>query len=250
MTPIHSAFLSVAIISLAAPASAESSEWSTDITSYMWFSKSVTKADTAFGTAESELSAKDALEQLKMGLMVTGTARRGAWAFTGDLIYFDLEEHKKTPFGALFSELETTRTFTALSGYAMYTAFDDATTRVEFGGGLRGVDSDVRLDLKGDRHPGAVVNINDSWIDALVAARIKHRLNQHWQMTLSMDLGGFGIGNSSRKTWQAVATINYQINDHWSLISGYRHLYIDRDDEGNDYSLEMSGPVLGMNYRF
>lgn len=250
MKPIHSAFLSVVIISFAAPASSEGAEWSTDITSYMWLSSSVTKADTAFGTAESELSAKDALEQLKMGLMVTGTAQRGAWAFTGDLIYFDLEERKKTPFGVLFSELETTRTFTALSGYAMYTVFDDTATRVEFGAGLRGVDSDVRLNLKGGRHPDTTVNINDSWIDPLVAARIKHRFNQHWQMTLSMDLGGFDVGNSSEKTWQAVATINYQIDEHWSLMSGYRHLYIDRNDNGNDYSLDMSGPVLGINYHF
>ena len=62
------------------------------------------------------------------------------------------------------------------------------------------------------------------------------------------DIGGFGVG--SDQTWEALATLNYQVRDWLSLRAGYRHLEVDYDHQGFVFDVEMSGPILGAGFRF
>lgn len=102
--------------------------------------------------------------------------------------------------------------------------------------------------------PGALAGrqqyISESWIDPLIAARISTQLNDRWSVTAAFDYGGFGIGSASNETWQAIATLGYALNEDWTVMGGYRHLFVDRQNQGTDYSLEMTGLIFGATYRF
>lgn len=62
------------------------------------------------------------------------------------------------------------------------------------------------------------------------------------------DIGGFGVGADF--TWQVLGTVNYLLTDHLSVSAGYKHLAIDYDDDGYVFDATLSGPVLGITYRF
>jgi len=62
------------------------------------------------------------------------------------------------------------------------------------------------------------------------------------------DVGGFAAG--SRLTWQALGTVNYQLNDNWVFHAGYRALHVDYRKGGFLYDTTMHGPLLAASYRF
>lgn len=240
----------LALCGATAPASAQETGWSYDLSSYMWFPDTVTKVDTPYGTAESKLDVGDALKALDFGVMLSGTARRGRWAFTGDLVHLDLTADARTPLGVFYSGVRTATKLTALSGYAFYQVTDSPATTLELGGGVRAIRSTLDLSFGAAALPATSDRISDRWADALVAVRVRHQFNAQWTTALAIDYGGFGIGDSSDRTWQVVATVCYACNETWSMSGGYRHLFVDRTNDGTDYSLEMSGPFLGVTYRF
>ncbi len=235
---------------LGAAASAQDAGWSYDLSSYMWFPNTVNKVDTPYGIAQSELSVGDALDALDFGVMVSGTARRGPWAFTGDLVHLDLTADSAAPLGVFYSGVRTATKLTALSGYALYEIAGSQSSSLEVGGGVRAVESTLDLSFDAGVLPGTSQRIKDNWADALIALRYRHQFDTQWNAALAVDYGGFGIGDSSDKTWQVVATIGYAFNENWTMVGGYRHLFVDRSNDGTDYSLEMSGPLLGVTYRF
>ncbi len=62
------------------------------------------------------------------------------------------------------------------------------------------------------------------------------------------DIGGFGVG--SDLTWSILGTVNYILTDNWSVSAGYKHLSVDYDGDGYVFDVDLSGPVLGLTYRF
>ena len=65
-----------------------------------------------------------------------------------------------------------------------------------------------------------------------------------------MDVGGFGIGDSSDLSWQAFGAVGYRFNETWSAELGYRYLSIEREIDNSHVTLDMYGPVLGVTARF
>lgn len=86
------------------------------------------------------------------------------------------------------------------------------------------------------------------WVDPLIGMRTFLRLTNELSIQAQADIGGFGAG--SELTWSALATINYSFSDRLSASAGYKVLKVDYDHGGNVYNTRLSGPVLGMTYRF
>jgi opacity protein-like surface antigen len=51
-------------------------------------------------------------------------------------------------------------------------------------------------------------------------------------------------------TWQALATVDYAFRENWSAVFAYRYLNIEKTVGGNDTTIELYGPALGIAYRF
>jgi hypothetical protein len=67
-------------------------------------------------------------------------------------------------------------------------------------------------------------------------------------MTLRGDLGGFGI--KSDMAFNAEAMFRYQINDTFSIKSGYRYFKVKFDDRNFLYDLSLDGFQIGLGIRF
>jgi opacity protein-like surface antigen len=227
----------------ASPAFAQNQDWTYSVSGYLWANDTTVTADTPFGQVSSELSFSDAIEDLEFAFMGAVEARNGHWGIIGDLLYFKLSADG-TPPGPVFSSAEATTQISVVSGYAVYRVYEDPSVSFDLGGGFRAVWGEVDANLIG----ATTVNLNESndWVDPVLAARLRMKFNEDWFGTLWLDAGG----TNDTTSWQALATVGYNINDAWSVQAGYRHLEVEWDNPNGNTSLEFSGPIIGVNYRF
>ena len=230
----------------ALPAVAQESQWAYDLSFNLWLSDTAVSTDTPFGKVDAELSFSDAIQDLDFAFMGTFQARNGPWSVLTDLLYFNLTADAPTPLGALYSEVSTGSKITVLSGYLAYRVHEEPTFAVDLGVGLRGFWADLDTSLVGASAPTQTFSQTKNWVDPIVAARIRMAFSDDWFGTLMLDAGG--TGDSS--TWQALATVGYRLNDSWTLQGGYRYLQSEWDTDNGQSSLESSGPILGVAYRF
>jgi hypothetical protein len=226
-----------------APVAAQDSGWTYNLSAYLWATDTTVAADTPFGRVESELSFSDAIKDLKFGFMGTLEARRGPWGFLGDLLYFDLETEGAPP-GPVFTGVTADTKVTVFSGYALYRVQDDPVFTLDLGVGLRVFSGDVDITFAG---PITLTQgQNNTWVDPLVAARMRVAFNENWFGTLAADVGA----TSDTRTYNVLATVDYQMNENWVFRGGWRYLRARWDTDYGRNRLEFSGPILGATYRF
>lgn len=100
----------------------------------------------------------------------------------------------------------------------------------------------------------AVGSVN--WVDPLVGARLRHQFAPGFDLSISGDVGGFGVG--SKFTWQALAALNYEFaktkSVTWSGMLGYRAISVDYSKGSGlstyEYNMTMYGPIFGITARF
>ncbi|WP_218281272.1 MULTISPECIES: hypothetical protein [unclassified Pseudomonas] len=86
------------------------------------------------------------------------------------------------------------------------------------------------------------------WVDPLVGLRAFLPITQKLSVQGQADIGGFGAGSDF--TWSTLVTVNYAFRDNLSTSVGYKLLDVDYDYNGHVYDTRLSGPALGMTYRF
>ena len=95
-----------------------------------------------------------------------------------------------------------------------------------------------------------------SWFDPVVGARLRHQFAPAWNLVVSGDVGGFGVG--SKFSWQALATLDYEFyrgkSVSWSGMAGYKALSVDYSQGAGlthyEYDVTMHGPIFGVTARF
>jgi opacity protein-like surface antigen len=229
-----------------APALAQEDVWSYDVSFNLWFNATKVTTDTPRGEVSSELSFSDAIQDLDFAFMGTAEARNGPWSIIGDLLYFKISASGATPQKMLFSEADVTSKTTVLTGVLAYRVSESDTVAFDVGAGFRAFWADLDTTLVGAAAPTETFAQSKDWIDPIIAARLRMAFNEKWFGTVALDAGGTGDSN----TWQAIATVGYRINDRWMVQGGYRYMEAEWDTDLGSSSLEFSGPILGVGYRF
>ncbi len=131
---------------------------------------------------------------------------------------------------------------TAGGGYELSSTSD---SNVDFVGGIRYFDltTDVRVDLGGGL-AGAVVDSSDV-LDAVVGIKGQTGLAHKWTLGYYADVGA----GQSDLTYQAVVDFNYAYSKV-ALGFGYRFLKWDFDGKGYLDDFQISGPFVGLIFRF
>lgn len=194
----------------------------------------------------------DVLEELKIGGFVNIWARYERIVFSVDAMYVDSEDARsigalpgigRTPgLGASIDTTMASATFQA--GYRIY---DSPATTVDLLAGIRW----WQLSNTATARYGAfsvAYKEKFGWVDPLVGVRAFHSLSDQLSLMAQLDIGGFNAG--SRLTWQALATVNYAFTDSISASLGYKFLAVDYEADGHVFDTRLSGPVIGMTYRF
>src|SRR5690606_25376773 len=161
--------------------------------------------------------------------------------------YLDLSLHERTPFGRLFSSVDTRTKLASLAGYGLYRVYGGDGWGIDAGAGLRLLSSDIEVTLQGVARDDRSTEACDNWTDPLLALRASAHFGDRWQTTVLADAGGLGIDSASDKTWQIVTVLTYRIAEGWSASGGYRHLHVEQKRGEVPYELAMSGPLLGLS---
>ena len=175
-------------------------------------------------------------------------ARYGKWGVIGDVVYADLSTEEDTPFGLRFDDATVETRVTALSGYVVYRAYETDRVMVDVGGGFRafGVSLDIGLNFAGSR-PASDASDDETWAVPLVAARVILPFNKSWFATAFAD---GGLTSDETNTWQVFGSVGYRFNERWSTQLGWRYMELEQEVGGQDVSIGLSGPVIGVTARF
>jgi hypothetical protein len=233
----------------AAPAAAQDG-WDFAFTPYVWVPSLSNKlhTDTALGTIESSTSGSDALSNLDMAFMAAFEARRGRLGLVADLLYVDLSSEADTPLGRLFDSVKTDVKGTALSGYAFYRAVEQPQVALDVGAGFRAYWLSFDTSLTPGTRPGRDFDLSEDWVDPLIAVRGIFTFSDRWSANAVLDYGGFDGENDS--SYQALASVNYAINDRWTVRGGWRYLDIQKEINGLDIESTLNGPIIGVGFHF
>jgi hypothetical protein len=224
-------------------------DWRFAVSPYLWFPGTDVSVATPQGDVDASISVGDALSDLDFALMGTFEAQSWPWSLIGDLVYTDLTVREPTPFGVLFSRADVRTRLGTLTGYALYRAYDDGALALDVGAGLRAVFLDIDTRLRPAAAPDEVRSRErDEYVDPLLAARAIYQFDPNWFATASADIGGFASRRTA--TAQAFVSVGYRFDAAWSTQLGYRYLRLERESGSTDTTTELSGPVLGLTYRF
>lgn len=231
------------------------SDWVVQVTPYLWGAGM--KGDVSpfrdAPTIHVEKSFSDVMEDFNMGGFLNIWARRDNFVFSGDIMYVNTSSAKTTrvlpdlfPGGLeVNGELDSIEfNASAQAGYRVMDA-QGFTLDALAGGRFWYISNDVtiRTDI------GNISRSEDfTWIDPLIGARAFYNITDKLSVMAQADIGGFGVG--SDLTWSVLGTVNYVLTDKWSVSAGYKHLSVDYDDDGYVFDVDLSGPVLGVTYRF
>ncbi|WP_245440799.1 DUF481 domain-containing protein [Mesorhizobium sanjuanii] len=245
---------------------AESPKWALQVTPYMWAAGldghiSPFRRGPTIGV---EKSFSDVMDDLNFGGFINIWGRYDRFVFSGDIMYVDTtDSHSAGPLpaftipgvgvippgGNINAKVDSKQfTATLMGGYRV---IDTPQFTLDALGGARfwHISNDVTLTGSLGGMSGAVsYDESFGWVDPLVGLRAFLPLTEKLSLQGQADIGGFGAG--SDLTWSALATANYVFNDHLSASVGYKVLDVDYDHSGHVYDTRLSGPVLGMTYRF
>jgi hypothetical protein len=221
-----------------------SDAWHFQVTPYLWMAGlgGTIRPYAGAPTVKMDVPFSKVLKDLKGAAFVSGLARHDRLVLLGDLSYSSIAKRGEVAHGieAIGGERQTSMTLEA-----GYQAIDDADFTLDVLGGLRAwkIHASVEAPQFGVR-----ASRNLSFVDPLLAVRVRKTFAPKWSFIGYADAGGFGVG--ARSTWQVVATLNFNIKDNLYVSGGYRHLALNYQKEGTTVNVRMSGPMLGLTWSF
>lgn len=224
--------------------------WEFEVTPYLWAvgKSGETGQRKVLGGADAiadlDMSFKEIFERLDSAFLLEAQARKGNFTTWLDFIHMTISDSSNAPLGGAEVEIQEN-----LFEFAVAYQLPQVPILHLYAGG-RYIDTETDIDLRGlpIAGPLARIKIGEDWIDPLLGLKVQHVFAHDWQVILRGDLGGFGVG--SDLSWQALAMVQYHINDLLSVKLAYRYLDVDYDDNGFVYDLSTSGILLGLGFSF
>jgi hypothetical protein len=234
--------------------SASQDQWQFSGAIYMW---GADMAGQTIGGSEVEVGFSDLVDNLEMAFMGAFVARKNNWSLLTDVIYLDIGVENTTelsiPIGGNLLPVTTTtdldvksRVMHFAGGYGLYS---EGKSRLDLIGGARYLDlsMDLFLELQ-SLGPGQSRTISESlttW-DGIIGLKGQASLGERWYLPYYVDVGT----GDSKLTWQASAGIGFRAGRVWDLALVYRHLEWDFDSTRVIDDLNISGPTLGVIFRW
>jgi len=211
--------------------------------------------------SDVDVSFSDILEDLQMGAMGQGEARKGKWSILVDGLYMKLEDKQTLLRGRGRASVEFEQTM--IEGFVGYRVIDD---QVSGEGGAQPLSIDLMAGGRWNHVEGKlgaeVVLLglgtgfqrrkSVDWLDPVIGARVRLGLTDQFSLAGWADVGGFGVGADS--TWQLAGWVDYDFQNSWHMVGGYRHLNVDYEEGSGStrfaLDADYSGPFVGVRYRF
>ncbi|WP_300000916.1 hypothetical protein [uncultured Cedecea sp.] len=243
-------------------------DWTLQVTPFLW-AASLNGKVSPFqrgSTLDVDKSFSDVMEHLRVGGFLNIWARQQRFVLSGNLMYVDTRDARASgplsafqipglgitiPAGAnVEGKVDSTQFMATLLGG--YRVLDTPEYTLDMLGGMRfwHISNSVSVTTS---HPAigshsASYSEDFKWVDPLVGMRAFFPLGDNWSVQSEADIGGFGAG--SDLTWSVLASATYSFTDTLSASAGYKALKVNYDHNGHVYNTLLSGPVVGMTWRF
>jgi opacity protein-like surface antigen len=224
------------------------SGWEFAVTPYLWASG--TKADIETPQDEDikvDESFIDIVGNLKFAFMGAFEARNGRFVTVHDLMFLSLGSDASGDVGPIPIDADADMRLLATTHLAGYRVVDEGPLFLDVFAGARITSVKVELDLDIGQQ-SFERDRKKTEIGPVIASRFRAPLGERWGFALYGDLGGFGV--TSDLSWQLLATVQYDLSDHWRLAAGWRHFSAEQSKNGWDVHIKLDGPILGATYRF
>jgi len=226
------------------------SDWHVDwVPFYLWFSGLSGNVGAAGQVAPVSVSFSDVFQQLNIGMMTNLDVRRKRVGVYTDLIFMSLSsDQKTTPIDNTYVGFTTNVKELILDPELYVRIVDKDRGSIDAIGGGRFWHLNNGLDLFPPNNQTTVtVGQTQSWIDPVLGARARLNLNKGLFLNLNGDAGGFGVG--SQVTYQIYTGVGKEFKKRYSMLLGYRYMYVDYKNGGFLYDTHMSGLQAGFNIR-
>lgn len=233
-------------------AAQEADSWQHELTIYGWYAGidgAVQFPGPAGAGSDFTVDASDILSNLNMIFMGGWQSKRNKWSFIADVVYMDVGGDKNatlpTESGVLVNpSLDMDLASWILNGGVGYDVVQDEWGTLAVVGGVRYLTIDVDVSA-GFQGPGIEQSESEGILDGIIGISGAINFNKNWYLPYHADIGTGG----SDLTYQLFAAIGYRFS--WGDIRlGYRHLRYEMDDDFIMQDMVLSGPVLGVGFRF
>lgn len=220
--------------------------WDWVVAPYMWVTTVSTDLETTVppivgGSVETDFS--DIIDKLDGAFLIHAEGQGDDFGVMADLIYLGLANEKERPVFRTESDLDTM--VIELAG--IWSPGEERFRGVEVIAGMRYIDVELNVDIEsvGPVLPPANVNVNASFIDAMIGARYIWDASERWDLSVRGDMS-FG---DTEGTWNVNAMAQYKMKrGAWAF--GYRYMDVALEPGDKKIDLVMSGPVIGYAFHF
>ena len=196
------------------------------------------------------------------------------WSFDVWSLYLDVgaDARTTTPLGTRDTDVEFKATLVDMA--AAYRLGDwslgcseTATCGLDLLAGMIVYELDLEVDTLGPFGVDLGLARDESWVDFIVGGRLEFEFSDRLSMSLRGEIGGFGIGTSSKLVWNTTLLAEYKLSrkhrlikcrkihfEDCRLVAGFRYFDVDwekgsgRDRVGYDW--QVYGPIVGVNIYF
>jgi hypothetical protein len=217
------------------------------LTPYFWIPSIDGTVGQGGGNSDTgDLVTLDFSNDLKLGgAMVNLSWREGRFVTFGDWTYANVTGRSPTPNGWAYSGVEVQIRGNIAQFYTGYEFLDRKTVRLAGFTGARLYNLYGRITLEAGTWAGQELERTTTWVDAVGGLRFEWDISEHWWVVAT---GDAGVGGSNF-SWQALGMGGYQFG--WgSVLLGWRYLYFDKGEDRTQLKLTMSGPTIGVDFRF
>ena len=199
--------------------------------------------ETSNGT-EIDVSFRDMVEDLDMTYMGGLDVKKGKWNLHLDLIYLKVGNKSvtETP-GPTLTKFPLKAWI--VSPHVGYNVMKSEQWNVYLFTGARAIRLEPTVGLNDDIE----VSTSDTAWDGLVGVKGTYSLDDKWFIAYLADVG---TGDTDM-SWQTFAALGYRY-ENFDVIAGYRYMDVEIDEGGTFSealnSLDLTGPMIGINYRF
>lgn len=245
-TLIYTCIAGVLLLGSQSALAAVGGGWQNEITLYGWYAGIDGKVQAPTG-AESDFSveASDILEDLEFMLMAGYEGRYERWSVIVDFVYLDAGDNADIPTRAGSANVDLNVSSYLVHGGVGYDLLQGDNGVLGVVGGVRYLSLDVDYDASVQGMQLFSSSRSDSLTDGFIGLRGLIMFNDKWFLPYYADIGAGG----SDWSYQLFAAIGYRFG--WGDIRfGYRHIGIEMGDDMIMEDLQLSGPLLGLGFRF
>lgn len=189
----------------------------------------------------------DVLHALTGLYMGSGELRNGKFGLQYDIFYAALDGAKNIGTGPITGGVDLGFKMSMTTLAANYRFYETQESYLDAIAGIRimNVETDLAITLG---PLGISARDGDTWVDPLIGLKGRHNINENWYIKGSALYGGFNV--SSHSLYDVSAFVGYEWANGIEIYGGWRQAYDSYDNGSFKWDVTMSGPMMGLTFKF